>query len=392
MMAPTTTWHILGALLAMLCACLASCSDSGLSDAGAGSLGGKSKKEKDSQTSESGDDESAPADTPTQISGAFLACGKDTGERDPALPPMGEQEGCAVIDGATLTRKACEAFDQAKVTYTDGTQADVVSRPGPPTSFWHFRFVTPPGSTLDSVSMRAVCGGISESISSRTVSYVPPAKADGTTDFSSILIEEAANPSRKPDVGSDVPVDDAAPVAQPPSPAPTPPSNGPANYVIFVTSQSFSGNLGGRAGADQRCSAAAAAAGLPSAFRALISGPDASAARTFMNDRAIENMKGEVVIDQWAIWRGGIRRPIKYDEYGQPVPSGFVWTASDAFGRFEQIPASPTFVYASCGFWNVAQGNTGGGVGDPNAVDGNWIDTTGGFPCNAQMRLYCISR
>lgn len=389
----TTTRNGLGALLAALTLCFAACSESGLTNANPGSIAGKGKKDEASKTGESNDDESAPADTPTQISGAFLVCGKDTGERDPTLAAVGDQEGCAVIESATRQRMACEAHDQVKATYADGRQEDVASSPGPATSFWHFRFVTPPGSALQSVTVRSTCGGGVGAVPSLTVRYVPPVRLDGTADLSA-TIPDAAIPNRMPASVGETPASDETVVdstLQGASPDLTGPAASSVGYVIFVTSRLFSGNLGGRTGADRKCRDAAAAAGLPTTFRALISTPDRGANRSFWNDRAIENMKGDVVSSASEIWSGSIQNSVKYDEYGEPV-SGFVWTATDAYGRYEVIPTSQTFAYASCNGWSVGDGWTGGGLGDPNAIDATWIDTTGGYACNMQAHLYCISQ
>jgi hypothetical protein len=102
-------------------------------------------------------------------------------------------------------------------------------------------------------------------------------------------------------------------------------------------------------------------------------------------------MKGDVISSASAIWKGFLQNPVKYNEYREPV-SGFVWTATDAYGRYEVIPTSQTFAYASCNGWSSRDGRTGGGIGDPNAVDATWIDTTGGYACNQQAHLYCISQ
>lgn len=389
----TTTWYRLGGPLAALTLCLAACSDIGLTSSGAGSITGKDKKDEASKTGESSDDESAPADMPTQISGAFLVCGRDTSESNPTPAAAFDQNGCAVIDSTTRQRKSCEAHDEVRVTYADGKQESLASSPGPAASFWHFRFVTPPGSTLQSVTVRSSCGGGVIVVASLTVRYTPPVKADGTADLSATVSDDTVA-NRMPATAGETPAGDEALVvstSQDVTSRPTGPEEESLSYVIFVTSQLFKGKLGGRTGADQKCRDAAAGARLPGSFRALLSTSDKSASALFWNDRAVENMKGEVVSDASKIWSGSIQKPVKYDEHGQPV-SGLAWTASDAFGGFERIPVSSTFAYASCNQWKSEDASMGGGVGDPNAIDGSWFDTTGGNTCDTQAHLYCISQ
>lgn len=379
---PRLSW----ALLAALGVSLSACSSSDLSNGGAGAPKlDKDKKDEAARTTEPQDDESAPADHPTQVSGAFLVCGKDTDARDPALPSDGGPTGCAVIDAATLKRKGCEAHEQVKASYSDGTQSDVAIRLAPASSFWHFRFVVPAGLKLKAVTSLSTCGGVAGQVSARDVDYTPATTKDGAPDLgASVDAELAAESSSDDDTSSDETGTGTGTgtVVDPPQP--------PPNHVIFVTSESFTGLLGGRTGADRLCSEAASSGGLQGEFIALLSGLDGGINGKFVNSRPVENVMGEIVIDNGAIWQGSIQKPVKYDERRRPV-TGFVWTASTAFGAYEALTLNG-IIYGSCYNWVSFDEEDGGGVGDPNARDGTWIDTVGGLTCDQTAHLYCISK
>jgi hypothetical protein len=375
-------------LLAALGVSLAACSGGGLANGGAGAPNmDKDKKDEAARTTEPQDDESTPADQPTQVSGAFLVCGNDTDARDSALPADGEQTGCAVVDAATLKRKSCEAHEQVEATYTDGTQSNVAFQLAPATSFWHFRFVVPTGMQVKAVTSVSTCDGVVGRVPARDVDYVPATTKDGAPDLGATVdaeqVEESGSDGdTKADetgadngTGSDTGVD-------PPKPAP--------NHVIFVTSNTFNGTLGTRAGADRLCGEAAASGGLQGEFIALLSGFDGSMNGRFVNDRAVENVMGEIVADKGAIWKGSLLKPVKYDERRRPV-TGLAWTGSTAFGAYEAIPTG-FITYGSCYNWVSSSGGDGGGVGDPNAFDGTWFDTIGGLTCDQVAHLYCISK
>jgi hypothetical protein len=152
----------------------------------------------------------------------------------------------------------------------------------------------------------------------------------------------------------------------------------------FVTSSTFTSNLGGLDGADAKCAAAANAAGLGGAFAALL-----STSRINVNDRAPYNwtrvvlVDGAVVATDWEqLWRGPLLRGIDLDETGASQLGQNVFTGStvpgvnyhegyDA-GGWQDLPATVCF-------------------GSSGSISGDWlnISTTWGY---IPMRLYCLER
>jgi hypothetical protein len=251
----------------------------------------------------------------------------------------------------------------------------------PAASFWHFRFVVPAGPPVKAVTSVSTCGGVTGSVPARDVDFSPPKARDGSPDLGAQVDAVQAEQSGSDGETSTGKADTDTVVD---------PSQPPANHVIFVTSRTFSGLLGTRAGADRLCNEAAASGGLRGEFIALLSGMNSDIADEFVNGRAVENVMGEIVSEKGSIWKGSILKPVKYDERRRPV-TGLVWTGSTAFGTYEAI-YSDGMAYGSCYSWVSAADDTGGSVGDPNASDGTWFDTIGGLTCDEEAHLYCISR
>jgi hypothetical protein len=367
------------------------CSEGGLSSGSGGAplIGSNEKKEDAGKSQEPVDDESAAADSPTQVSGAFLVCGKDTADRDPALPAGGVQQGCAVIDSVTLVRRTCEGHERVKVTYADGTEGDVTARSAPATSFWHFRFVTPEGKGLAGVSAHSTCGGVAEDLAARSLNYAPPKELGG--DEAAIDIS-GGEPARKPDAGGSPPVAEEVVAPQETDEQQPKPNTDTAapDHVIFVTSLTFSGNMLMRWGAAKLCREAAEKVKLPGKFWPLLSITFGDANGYFeRNPRPVKNVKGDPIADANMLWSGSLLAPVNYDESGNRV-SGHVWTGSDARGDFE---ADSFFTDSSgtCNSWTTTDKNDGGGVGDPNAAGGEWFDSGEGFACDQKAHIYCIS-
>ena len=157
-------------------------------------------------------------------------------------------------------------------------------------------------------------------------------------------------------------------------------------HRIFVTSQRWKGNLGGLAGADQKCNAAAAAAGLKKGdWRAIMSkfGPKREARQRIVIRAAVVNLNpdgSEVVAGSFVpFWDrdADFSNPIEYDERGN-ARKGFVWTGSTKIGR----------ALDDCdGGWTTTDGAAR--VGNVNAVDGHWLATET-HDCDEKRRIYCI--
>ncbi|MDC0722463.1 hypothetical protein [Nannocystis bainbridge] len=112
---------------------------------------------------------------------------------------------------------------------------------------------------------------------------------------------------------------------------------------FFITSQMFTGALGGVSGADLKCRTAAAKAGLPNAtsYRAWISDDFQSPATRFEQwDLAVPLiLVGGVVVadDLLDLVDNGPHTGIARTETGQAVAQEFVWTNTSAFGEIFNV-------------------------------------------------------
>ena len=158
--------------------------------------------------------------------------------------------------------------------------------------------------------------------------------------------------------------------------------------IVFVSSATFSGAIGGVPTADQTCSDLAAAARLVGTYRAWLS-DDAgrSPSVTFTPpDAPFVMISGVRVADHWAdLTDGMIVNQIVIDEQGnQPATVPVVWTGTDPSGQ----PASSC---ATCRGWSAASGVVSGQVVVFDAIGTGWSASLSA-PCNQLGRLYCFEQ
>ena len=95
----------------------------------------------------------------------------------------------------------------------------------------------------------------------------------------------------------------------------------PAN-IVFVTSTTYDGNLGGLSGADAKCQARATAAGLGGTFKSLLSDSTTSAAShlTTHSTAPYKLVDGTLVANSWTgLTSGSLASPLYKDEFGNPA-------------------------------------------------------------------------
>ena len=169
----------------------------------------------------------------------------------------------------------------------------------------------------------------------------------------------------------------------------TPECNGTADCkrLAFVTSETFTGKLGGLAGADQKCFEAAKK--IPGfggrAFRAWLSDSTSSAnERLPKGTAAYRRLDGAVVATSFTdLTDGSLALPLFLDETGVKLPTGLagsVWTGASIDG------ADSTF---NCFDWTSDALAQSGTFGDSHATDATWTDL-GQSSCNAARHLYCV--
>lgn len=110
--------------------------------------------------------------------------------------------------------------------------------------------------------------------------------------------------------------------------------------IVFVTSETYTGALGGVSGADLKCRTLAMAAGLENAlaFRAWLSDSDDSPTSRFQQDDLTEapyiRLDGRIVAaDFLELIELGPRTGIALTEKGETLFEQFVWTNTTAFGE-----------------------------------------------------------
>ena len=177
-------------------------------------------------------------------------------------------------------------------------------------------------------------------------------------------------------------------------------ANGQDYFKVFVSSATYDGNLGGIAGADEKCQTLANDAGLGhedglgvprSKFRAWISGSvnGNTLADTF--NSIDNNNKGFKLVDRqttvatsWAdLTDGTLVNNINMDEYGNDVTNNTnVWTGKD--GTSNDIDPD-------CQGWTSNSATAQGVYGDLNGSgDGEWTNTAQDGYCDSSNRIYCF--
>lgn len=153
--------------------------------------------------------------------------------------------------------------------------------------------------------------------------------------------------------------------------------------LVFLTSATFTGNLGGAAGADAKCEAAAKASARADVrartFKAWISTANEDAIDRVTNGQAAyRRTDGVLVAPNLAGFLSGLANPIDRNENGEEV-SAEVWTGTQNDGRKNN----------HCMSWTSMSLDHVGKRGSSKATTSAWTD--GPAPtCNQQARLYCF--
>lgn len=159
------------------------------------------------------------------------------------------------------------------------------------------------------------------------------------------------------------------------------------NYAnrVFVTSSTYNGNLGGLAGADAKCQAAADTAKIGgTTWKAWISDGTASAAtRLNQFNGPYYLVNGRKIANNWSdLTNGGLNLSIDISETGSTVSNAEVWTGSYYNGGYSG---------ASCTNWTSSSWSILGNTGLNSAVNSVWTNYRQNW-CGYSMRLYCIEQ
>jgi hypothetical protein len=160
--------------------------------------------------------------------------------------------------------------------------------------------------------------------------------------------------------------------------------------LIFTTSATYTGDLGGLAGADAKCQALAEAAGLPGTFKAWLSDSSTTASQR-LSHSAMPYIRtdGRHIAKNWAdLTDGTIDVPLSVDENGSTIESAwpYTWTWTNADG-------SGGTTGWNCRDWTYSGGlpdkGEGGFIYETNY---KWTMIRSSDGCGESLYLYCIEQ
>lgn len=164
---------------------------------------------------------------------------------------------------------------------------------------------------------------------------------------------------------------------------------------IFVTRERFDGNLGGPAGADEKCNAAAAAVELPGTYAAWISTTLENA-----RDRVTRFMGPYELLDGTQIATsfgqlldGTLEGPIDITEAGTDLQSNGTPSCAGGLGVWTNTAEQGTAIDLDCnGF--VSASSSASNAGNASAASAAWTDDPDcrGLPCGVENALYCFEQ
>lgn len=174
------------------------------------------------------------------------------------------------------------------------------------------------------------------------------------------------------------------------TPTPTPtntPTPTPSQKTVFVTSTTYTGNLGGASGADAKCQVQAQAAGLGGTYKAWLSSQSESAASRLTHATLpYKLLNGTLIANNWTdLANGTIANTITVTELGTTV-SGRSWTNTTGTGAIYG-----TTVNAHCNNWTDGTSARKGRAGSSSYINSRWTSDTN-INCNVSSRLYCVEQ
>jgi hypothetical protein len=160
--------------------------------------------------------------------------------------------------------------------------------------------------------------------------------------------------------------------------------------VVFVSSATYQGNLGGIAGADAKCQALADASvhkhvkGRTFLAWVSLNAPSSSPNARFVKGSAPYVLPGgtQVAASYAALVGSTHDNGIGEDENGLPVAAAKTWTGTQNTGDW---------VSPECVSWSSAMSGDQGKVGRSDFTASTWTDSAS-EPCNSALHLYCFEK
>jgi hypothetical protein len=157
---------------------------------------------------------------------------------------------------------------------------------------------------------------------------------------------------------------------------------------VFVSSGTYSGNLGGHAGADTTCQSLATAGSLGGTWMAWVSDSTGSPNRNFTKaTMGYRLLDGALVAANFTALTGGtLSHAIDIDQTGASLASAtgtaaFTWTATST-GGMSMGDSCTQFTSSSAT----------GQVGSCTSTSGTWTNASTTEACSATHHLYCFEQ
>ena len=168
----------------------------------------------------------------------------------------------------------------------------------------------------------------------------------------------------------------------------------PCNEVktVFLTSETYTGDLGGLSGADEKCNALASDAGLDGTYKAWLSDSTGSPSTRFTQSSVpYALVDGVVIANDWEdLVDGTLLSPINVTELGEMfnLSSKTLFTNTTVTGGCVDCSFSATL---SCNDWQSTTTGLFGGIGLYDVTGVQWTEF-GITACFANQPLYCFEQ
>jgi hypothetical protein len=173
---------------------------------------------------------------------------------------------------------------------------------------------------------------------------------------------------------------------------------------VFISSETYNGNLGGLDGADTKCNSLAMSAGLPGTYKAWLSNNSGSPNDRFNKHNGPYVLTNfDVIASNWTeLTSNNLLKSINVNEkrkYNVDPWHSFedrvVWSATFSNGTPKQYFGNP--VMFTCSEWTSPSSTDGGCLGDSGgtlagSTQGGWSDVVTEYPCDYVMHLYCFQQ
>lgn len=301
------------------------------------------------------------------------------------------EDGRKKADVDTIAKAFEVAYNPASGSYRDVVDSDFAAGviPVPPDGGEYTRQLSPDGSgfricaalegnpqqTCSAPSSTCFCRDSSQGI------YVagPTPTPAGPTPTPSPTPISTPTPT---------PISTPTPTPTGPTPTPTPTPAGGAKRV-FVTNTTYTGALGGLAGADQKCQSSADGAGLGGIWVAWLSDSvTAASTRVTQTTANYVRIDGVIVANGWTdLTDGSLDVAINITETGvAPTDTNnYVFTFTNANGTIYTV--SPTY---HCENWTNGTSSFSARLGNRTSTS-TWTSAAGST-CNNARHLYCFEQ